>query len=162
MNESLFIKWVKENFPGIIISVTNKLNDSKTPLRYRFKTMLKPVFSATGKWEALSSSNSLVAADLVAMDSSLPLKMRDSMSSAAGDIYKMGIEFQLNETQLTTLNTMISSGSPKAEIMRKMFEDTPRVIGGMYERQELMFLQGLSTGYALVEEDDANTGIGVR
>jgi len=161
MNESLFLKWVKDNLPGVVIRVTSKLNDTKTPLRYRYKTMLRPQFSLNGKWESISASNYLVAADVVAMDSSLPLKRRDKISTATGDITKLGIMLKMNESQLTNLDTLIASGGTKEQIIVEIFKDTPRVIGGMYERLELMFLRGLSSGVTLVE-DTENVGTGVR
>lgn len=162
MKATLFPKWVSEqDLKAFVLGTVKKLNDSKKPLTYRFKSMLRPQFSLSGKWESLLSSNSLVAADLVAMDSSLPLKMRDKMGSASGDIPKLGIEFALNETQLTNLQTLIASGGNKAQIIADIYKDTPRVIGGMYERLEMMFLEGLSTGVTLVEDAD-NVGTGVR
>ena len=161
MEKSLFIQWVQKFFPGIIVRTVETLNDTKRPLVYLHTTMLKPVFSVTGKWESLSASFSLVAADVVAMDSSLPLKTRDSISQASGDIPKMGIELALNETELTQLDTLIANGATNGQVIAKLFADTPRAIGAIYERNEAIFLRGFSTGITLVD-DPENVGVGVR
>ncbi len=161
MQKSLFIQWVQKFFPGIIVRTVETLNDTKRPLAYLHTTMLRPVFSVTGKWESLSASFSLVAADVVAMDSELPLKSRDSISQASGDIPKMGIELALNETELTQLDTLIANGATNGQVIAKLFADTPRAIGAIYERNEAIFLQGFSTGVTIVD-DPENVGVGVR
>ena len=101
-----------------------------------------------------------VAADVVAMDSPLPLKSRDSLSRASGDLPKLGMELFLNEKQMSDIDAMIAQGMDINTIVQKIFEDGPRVIAGVYERLEGMFLQGLSTGIALA--DNNNVGSGVR
>lgn len=161
MEQSLFLQWVNKFFPGITVRVVETLNDSKNPITYLHRRMLRKDFSVTGKWETINSNNSLVMADVVAMDSSLPLKMRDSLSKASGDIPKMGMELKLNERQLTDLDTLVATGGTDAQIVSKLFQDTPKVIGGIYERNEAMFLEGLSSGVTLVE-DTENVGTGVR
>lgn len=161
MEQSLFIQWVQKFFPGIIVRTVETLNDTKNPLKYLHVELLRPVFSVTGKWESLSAAFSLVAADVVAMDSSLPVKVRDAIAQASGDIPKMGIELALNETELTALDTLIANGATNGQILAKLFADTPRAIGGIYERNEAIFLQGLSTGVTVVD-DPENVGVGVR
>lgn len=161
MEQSHFIKWVNKYFKGITIRVVETLNDTTNPLPYYHRRMLKKDFSVSGKWESISVANTLVAADVVAMDSSLPLKKRDAISKANGDIPKMGMELKLNEKQLTDLDTLVAQGGTDAQILSKLFSDTPKVIGGIYERNEAMFLAGLSTGVTLVE-DAENVGTGIR
>lgn len=160
MEKSLFIEWVNKNFKGITVRVVEKLNDSTNPLTYLHRRMLKKEYSVDGKWESISAAFTLVAAYLVAMDSSIPLANRDAIEKASGDIPKMGIELQLNEKQLTDLDTLIAKGGTDAQILAKLFADTPRVIGAIYERLESMFLEGLSSGVTIV--DSNNTGTGVR
>ena len=123
--------------------------------------MLRKQFSITGKWEAISILNTRVSADYVAMDSSLPLKMRDSIGKVSGDIPKSGMELWLNETQLTELDALIATKVEEKVIVAKLFSDLPRVITGIYELNELYFLQGLSTGVISVE-DEKNTGTLIR
>lgn len=161
MEQSLFIQYVNKYFPGIVVKIVSNLNDSTKVPTYLHRSMLKKVLSVTGKWEAIISNNTLVAADVVAMDSSLPLKKRDSIGKASGDIPKMGMELKLNEQQLTNLDTLIAQGGTEADVLSMLFTDTPKVIGGIYERNEAMFLQALSTGVTLVE-DSENVGTGIR
>lgn len=172
MEQSLFIEWVKKYFPGITVSIVKKLNDkNQTELTYRFKQMLNKRFSVTGKWESIISENTNVAADVVSMDSELPLKTRDSIGTVSGDIPKIGMKMYLNEKQLTTLDTMVAKMSTagsneEAETIRKqligeVFKDLPRVMQGVYERNELTFLRGLCTGITLAEDAD-NVGTGIR
>ena len=161
MEQSLFIQWVNKYFNKITLSVVEKLNDTKNPLTYLHRRMLKKDFSVSGKWDSISIANTLVAADVVAMDSSLPLKKRDSISKASGDIPKMGMELNLNEKQLTDLDTIVAQNGTESQIVAKLFADTPKAIGGIYERNEAMFLQGMSTGITLVQ-DTENVGTGVR
>ena len=163
MEQSLFSQWVDKYFKGVVIKVTEKTNDAKDniALPYLHKRLLRPSFSVTGKWETLSGAYNRVAADVVAMDSSLPLKARDSISKASGDIPKMGMELALNERQLTDLNTLVKSGASDKVILQRLFEDTPKAIVGINERIEAMFLQGLSTGVTLVNNAN-NVGTGVR
>lgn len=168
MEQSLFIEEIEKWFPGIVLSTVATLNGTENPQRYYHREMLRKSYSSTGKWESLSADYSIVAADVVAMDSQLPLKKRDSLGSASGDIPKMGLKYLLNENQLTKLETLrgqIALGgnaeAAKAQIIRTIFEDTPRVIQAVYERNEKIFLEALSTGYSEVE-DSENTGTSIR
>jgi hypothetical protein len=161
MEESLFLQWVDKYFKGITVRVVTTLNGEKPPLPYWHRKLLKKDFSITGKWESKNISDKIVAADYVAMDSSLPLKSRPKIRTASGDIPKMGIEFTLNEQQLTELDDMVALRRPETQIIAKLFEDTPRAIGGIYEKNELAFLRGFSTGVTLIEDAD-NVGTGVR
>ena len=137
------------------------MNGGKTPLTYLHRIMLTKEFSPTLKWGSLSINNQVVSADIVAMDSSLPLKRRDSLSKADGDIPKIGMKLSLNETTMNELNILTSTNAPDAEIIKKLFRDTDKVIAGIWERLEYMFLEGLSTGVALVPTED-NPGLGIR
>lgn len=161
MEQSLFIQWVNKFFPGITLRIVETLNDTKNPVTYLHRRFLRKDFSVTGKWESINAANTMVMADVVAMDSPLPLKKRDTISKAFGNIAKMGMELALNERQLTDLDTLIAQGGTDAQILGKLFADTPRVISGIYERLEEMFLMGLSSGVTLVE-DTENVGTGVR
>jgi hypothetical protein len=168
--KSLFIEYVNKYFKGIVVSVVEKLNDkANNILTYLFKEMLRKEPSVTGKWESISTLNTRVSADYVAMDSTLPLKRRDSIRRASGVIAKSGMELWLNETQLTELDIMVAQRAQiqESDIVAKLFVDTPRVIAGIYELTEKAFLQGLSTGVTEIEDhsedkDKDNVGLGIR
>lgn len=161
MEESLFIEWVNKYFKGITIRVVETLNGEKSPRTYLHRELLRKDFSVTGKWETLIGQNQMVAADYVSMDSSLPLKSRGSLGKASGDIPKQGIEFTLNEKQLSELDLLVAQNGTTEQILAKLFADTPKAIGGIWEKNEFAFLQGLSTGVTLVE-DPQNVGSGIR
>lgn len=161
MEQSAFIQWVAKFLPGVTVRIVENLNDSTNPLPYFYKTLTKPQFSTTGKWETLHQENILVSADYVSMDSEDPLKIRDSQGKASGEIAKMSMKLWLNETQLTALDTLIASGGTEAQIAAELFKDTKKVLGGGYELNEGSFLEGFSTGEVMVTDDD-NVGTGIR
>lgn len=162
MEESLFIEYVKKYFPKLVLRFTSELNDSKIAPTYLHTQYLPQLFSVTGQWDTISEQNQLVSADYVAMDSSLPLKKRGGTSATGGKIPKTGIEMQLNETELTNLQTTIAVGADEAQIVRSLFADTQKVIAGQYERNEATFLEGLSTGEALITDDNVGADIAVK
>ncbi|MCL1937598.1 MAG: major capsid protein [Candidatus Azobacteroides sp.] len=124
--------------------------------------MLRKEFSSSGKWETLSTLNTRVSADFVSMDSSLPLKRRDAIRKASGEIAKSGMELWLNEAQVTELLTLSQLAFvQESDIVAKLFTDTPRVITGVYELMERVFLQGFSAGVAEVSDLD-NAGANIR
>lgn len=159
MAQSLFIQWVDKYFPSITAKVVEKFNDEKRQPSYLYKRMLTPVNNVSGKWDTLTINNQLVMADVIAMDSSLPLKSRPAVGRASGDIPKIGMELFLNEKQLTDLDTLIAQGGTQQQIVNVLFNDIPKVIGGVLERNERIFLEGLSTGVALVDTDNEGTGV---
>src|SRR5699024_7399342 len=138
----------------IVVRTVNKVNDTKNPLTYLHRSMLRREFSVTGRWESINIANTVVMADVVAMDSELPLKKRDSITRASGEITKIGMKLYLTEKQLTELNLLISNNPTSSQIGAKLFQDTKRVINGVYERLEKMFLEGLSTGVTVVEDTE--------
>lgn len=161
MEKSLFIKFIEKRYPVLVAKIVELVNGSKNPVRYYHKEMLVKAFSVTLKWNSLSSNGTIVAADVVALDSSLPLKKRDSISKADGDIPKLGMKLYLNERTMQELQILQALPGQENEVLKKLFEDTPRVINGIYEQLELMFLQGLSSGVALVNDED-RPGVGIR
>jgi len=162
MEKSLYLQWLEKYFKGIILKTLEKLNGKPgdLALTYMFKNMLRKEYSLNGKWETLTALNTRVSADVVSMDSQLPLKKRDTLSKASGDIAKSGMKLWLNETQITAINDLIrNTQMPENIFIKKIFEDVPRVITGVYELMEYLFLKGLSSGVALVDDDNVGTGI---
>ena len=159
MATSLFVQWVDKYFPSITVRVVEKFNNENRAPSYLHKRMLTPTYNVSGKWDTLSINNQLVMADIIAMDSSLPLKSRPSIARASGDIPKIGMELFLNEKQLTDLDTLIAQKASQAQIASVLFGDIPKVVGGILERNERIFLEGLSTGVAIVDADNEGTGI---
>lgn len=135
--------------------------DESQPMKYLHKEMLTQELSTDLKWGSSSVDGSIVAADIVAMDSELPLKKQDAISTATGDIPKAGMKLKLTEKQLSDIDTMRAKGVALVEIVKKVFGQVKKVAFGIYERNESMFLEALSTGQTLVE-DTENVGLGIR
>ena len=159
MEKSLYAQYAEKYLQAIVLGIVEKLNDDKRALTYRFRQMLKKEFSLSGTWESLLGKNLRVAADVVAMDSPLPLKNRGAISKANGDIPKLGMQLFLNERQMTEIDAMIASGKDVNQVLSKIFADSTHVITGVYERLEAMFLEGLSTGTTVVDTNNEGTGI---
>lgn len=161
MLATLFPEYVKKWFTGIAKKVTETINGSKEAPKYLFTQWLKEEFSIDLKWKSLSSQGTIVAADVVALDSPLPLKKRDKISTAEGDIPKIGMKLQLNETQMQQIDLLNAKGGMEPTVVAKLFADTKKVISGVYERLEFMFLQALSSGVTSIA-DENNVGVGIR
>jgi Phage major capsid protein E. len=161
MNQTLFVEFVKKWFGTLAGLLNETINDSKKPLPYFFKTMLRPELSPDLKWNSRSINSSVVAADVVAMDSPLPLKKRDSIDTASGTIPKLGMKMDKSEKLLTDIRILRARGVSEDQIVNKIFEDMPRVVNGIHERLEYMFLKALSTGIMLVPNEE-NVGTGIR
>lgn len=161
MTQSLFTEYVTKWFGVIISQVTAKINGKEGERTYFYKTYLKPYETTDLSWASLESSGSVVAVDVVTMDSELPLKKRDSIKKASGTIPKMGSKMALNEKQLSDLNILKLKTDKEAAIVVQLFADAKKLVTGVAERLEYMFLEALSTGLTVVD-DTNNVGAGIR
>ncbi len=159
MTTSMFASYVNKYFKGIVGKFTELYNDKKNEPTFMYEEMLDKEYSADLTWNSSSLNHSIVAADVVSMDSSLPLKKRGTIRTASGDIAKLGIKYQLNEKSISDINVMAAKGQREAEIARKILNNVPNVIRGIKTRIEIMFEQALSSGVVLVETDNEGTGV---
>lgn len=162
MEKSLFANYADKYFKPIVGKVTEKYNDQKTQPVLLHKTMLVEEYSPDLKWGSTSLNHSVVAADVVAIGSSLPLKSRGSIKSASGTLPKIGIRYKKDEKAISDIRVTSARGADEATIVSKIFNDVPKTIRGIDIRKEIMFLEALSTGLTLVEDDDTNDGTGIR
>lgn len=165
MERSLFAEIVEKYFRLVIGKITEKFNGSKTEPVLLHKTMLTEEYSADLSWGSTELNHSVVAADVVSLDSSLPLKKRGKLSNATGTVAKLGVKFRKGEKQITNVNIMIARGADEATVASKIFDDAPKVVKAIDTRTEIMFEQALSTGQVLVvdrSDDGDNDGTGVR
>jgi len=160
MTQSIFQKYLA-SFKAIVKSIEERVNGKKTTQTYLYKDMLKKELSVDLKWETLSVNGAIVAADVVSLSSSLPLKSRGSVAQASGDIPKIGMKKQMTEKQLTDIDVLKARSVSDKILVDKIFDDTVSCILGIHEKLEYIFLKGLSSGVALVD-DDTNTGTGIR
>lgn len=159
MNESIYAEYVNTYFPTLVTSIVEKLNEKNTALTYLYKQLLEPVYSADGRWASILAEYTRVAADVVSLDSELPLKSRDIVETVQGEIPKIGLKLYMTEKQMKDLDAMIALNQPLTRIIRNMFADTQRVIEAVWERIEDIFLSELSSGVGVSER---NNGTGVR
>ncbi len=160
MEASLYSQYVERYFPQLVTRIVERLNEeNRTTLPYLYRDLLEPVFSADGRWASILAEYTRVAADVVALDSELPLKSRDAIELVSGDIPKIGMKMYMTEKQMKDLDAMIAQNMPLTRILNVMFSDLPRVIEAVYERIEDIFLSEFSTGIGLSER---NNGTGVR
>lgn len=161
MNESLFIEFVAKFFPKLQ-TLIEKINGKRNkPLKYYHKEMLRVEYSADQKWESASINSTYVAADIVSMDSPLPVKKRDVVAHSNGKLPKVGMKKLMKETDLNSLNIMKARGEKFALIASKLANDAYACSVGIDEKNELNFLTALSDGYVLVQDDD-NVGLALR
>lgn len=163
--KSLFQNYVDTWMEKLVLSISNKINGKEGEPMYFHLTWLTLKFSPTLKWEALSGNGTTVAADVVTLDSELPLKLRDSIAKASGDVPKIGMKMYLNESQLQNIDIMNATGGREKEIVAELFNDLQKCIYGIHERLEYMLLQALSTGVTEIANEGANqnnTGAGIR
>lgn len=159
--KSIFTQLVDKYFSPVVRRVTETINGKKAEEQLLHTTMLTEEFAPDLKWESSELAGSIVAADVVSLDSSLPLKKRDSISKQVGKIPKVGLKFRKDESDITTINIMQATGAAEDAIVSKVMNDVPRAIGGVRHLVEIMFQQALSTGELLVGED-VTLGTGVR
>lgn len=160
MEKSLYFDYVQKYFPQLVISVIEKMNGkSNQQQTLLYQSLLEPEYSADSRWSSVLAEYSRVAADVVSLDSELPLKSRDVIETSTGDIPKLGLKTYLNEKQMKDIQSMIANNLPTPQIIQKIFADVPRVIEAVRERIEDIFLSELSTGIGL---STRNNGTGVR
>jgi len=161
MNESLFIEFVAKFFPKLQ-PLIEKINGKRNkPLEYLHKTMLRTEYSADQKWESASINSTYVAADIVSMDSPLPVKKRDVVAHSNGKLPKVGMKKVMKETDINAINIMKARGASFALIATKLTNDAYACSVGIDEKNELNFLTALSDGYVLVQDED-NAGLALR
>lgn len=161
MEASIFKNLIVKYFGQLSKAITEKINGAKKEIVFEYKKYLRNDLSTDMKFNSITSNTSVVAADVVALDSELPLKQRGSYSSATGEIPKIGMKKFLTESMLQAIQNMIARGSKEGEVAKKLFRDLADSVKGVHERIDIMFLQALSTGVTLIDEN-TNTGTGIR
>lgn len=109
---SLFLKYILSFFP-ILKTLIEKINGKrKNEMTYLHKdtSILRRVYSTDNKWEADTVDTSYVAADYVAVDSPVPLKSRDKISTANGKLPKGRYEEVLEGVRYPRSQTHGSTG----------------------------------------------------
>lgn len=150
---SLFVEYVSRIFPKLG-NIIEKINGKRKQPEYLYEKMLKKQYSEDGTWEAGSVNTSRVAADIVAMDSPLPLKSRPTVAYANGKLPKLGMALTMKESELKAVDNMKLRGAKWADIANKLVADPIACHFGIKERNEYNFLYGLSHGYVVIPDPD--------
>lgn len=163
MIESLFVDYINKVFPKLdnIVEKVNEKRNGDKKRTYLHKTMLRNVYSADQKWNSASVNTSYVAADMVAMDSPLPIKKRESLAHASGTLPKIGMKKHMFESDINAINIMKAQGAQWIEIANKLTNDPIACSVGIDEQNEANFLTALSDGVVAVN-DENNTGTALR
>lgn len=166
MNLSLFAELVEKYFRLVVGKITEKFNGESLEPTMLHKSMLTEEYSADLNWGSTTLNHSIVAADVVALDSSLPLKKRGAISNATGTLAKIGVKFRKGEKAITDINVMVARGADEATVVSKIMDDAPKCVNAIDVRTEIMFEEALSTGVLLVTDasdtNSDNDGTGVR
>lgn len=159
---TLYPEYVEKYFHKVVGKVTEKYNGKNRKPDLFYKTMLTEEYSADLSWGSTELNSVILAADVVAMDASIPLKKRGSIAAASGKIAKVALKYRKGEKEISDLNIMIARGAEEATIAGKVLNDVPRCIGGIEYRNQMLFEEALSTGQMLVTQGEDNDGTGIR
>lgn len=119
---SLFPEYIDKYFGRVIGKITEKYNGEKEKQTLLYKTMLTEEYSADLSWGATELNNVIVAADVVAMDASIPLKKRGSLANASGKLSKIAIKFRKGEKDISDLNVAIARADRRGNHCRQSVE----------------------------------------
>ena len=165
MIASLFTELVSKYFKLVVGQITELINGEAAEPTMLHKTMLTEEYSPDLTWGSTEINQSIVAADVVSLESSLPLKKRGSLGVATGQIPKLGIKYERGEKAITDINVMRARGADEATVAGRLLDDAGKCIKAMDVRKEIMFEQALSTGTCLISDGtmyDGNDGTGIR
>lgn len=161
MAETLYPQFIDKFFPQLQ-SIIEKINGKRNTLTYLHKDRLRKEYSADQKWASASVNTTYMAADMVAMDSPLPLKQRPTFAQSNGNLPKVGMKMIKNESQINALNIMKAQGLSDEKIIAKLAADAQICAAGIDEINEYNFLAGLSEGVVIVKDENATDGTGLR
>ena len=163
MEKTRFPELTDKFFPQLVEMLAKKINGeiADDPTTYYYKQWLTPRYSVDLKYGSKSVDTNVVVADVISMDSRLPVKSRGSMAQFYGDIPKQGLSFKKGERLLADIEIMKARGASDTEIASELFDDVKACLLGIADRTEAMFLELLSKGVTVVEEN-ANEGTAIR
>lgn len=163
MVQSQFVEYIRKIFPRLqnVVDTVNGKRNGEQKRTYLHKTMLRKVYSADQKWSNAAVNTTYVAADMVSMNSPLPIKSRDAIAHANGSLPKIGMKKIMFESDINAVNIMKAQGAEWTNIANKLTSDPIACSVGIDEQNEANFLTGLSNGIVAVE-DENNAGTALR
>ena len=161
MEQTLFSEIVDKYFSRMVGRLTERWNDLATMPNMVHIEALQEEYTPTLSWNSTTLNHSIIAADVVEMDSSAPLQTRDVIQQASGQLAKLSVAFRKSETDISNLNVLIAKGGKEQELAAKVLDDVPKAINSIKVRNEILFEQALSSGYSLVDNGQ-NDGKAIR
>lgn len=157
--KSIFLRDI-EKYYNLVVKSLNEA-DRNNAKGYLHKELFLNRFSPDMNWNSGDFSNAIIAADVVSMDSSAPLKSRGALRVASGRVTKVSIAYKKNEYEMTQLLNLQARGGQLAELAGLALNDLKAVVDGIDVRNEILALQGLSEGVILTPEE-GDEGVGIR
>lgn len=161
MEQTLFSEIIDKYFSRTVGRLVERWNDLAGLPQLVHIDALQEEYTPTLSWNSTTLNHSIVAADVVEMDSSAPLHARDVIQQASGQLAKLSVAFKKGETDIANLNVLIARGGKEQELAAKVLDDVPKAINSIRVRNEILFEQALSTGYSLVDNGQ-NDGKAIR
>lgn len=160
-----FDQLIAAGLDPVVLALQESFNGENTQPTYSFRTDLGKRYSIDGTYKTMGFDNGLVAADIIALDSPLPIKSRPVIEQASGIVPKIGTERSMNETDRKQLRLLLRSLANNdrvglARVSSLLFNPVRHVYGGVLEQLEWRKLQGESQGFFVA--DTENVGLGVR
>lgn len=138
----------------IVGALVEKRNNRPIEEQPAWRKYLKLEYTPDLRFDSATFNDSVVRAEIVAMNSSLPLKSRGALGVASGKLPKVGMAYKKEEDFFERIDAMKNKGMKNAVIAGKLLEDVPNILGGFDAFLDYGFLQGLSTGVGLIPEED--------
>lgn len=129
---------------------------------YYWPTLFPLKFTPTLTWKALQGTLGVpVAADVISYNSKAPRKTRNVVSRLQGDIPKISVGRDKEETDLNELNQLqqyAKTAEGAQALLDWIYEDTEFCFNGVNARIEWLALRALSTGKIILDSSN-NDGI---
>lgn len=152
MEKSLYFEVIANLFPNLLVQI---IEEKKGDPDYSFLERLGEEYSIDGTFEVLTGSKRTVKADIVAMDSALPLKSRPVMGAAFGKVPKIGQSRVMRGSDLKKLDVMIQKfGNNSDRVRDAVFNDSQSNVDGVLDTMQELYLTGLSAGVVNVGADN--------
>lgn len=152
MEKSLYYSIIANLFPNLLVQI---LEEKKGDPDYSFLERLGEEYSIDGTFEVLTGSKRTIIADIVAMDSALPLKSRPTLSAAFGKVPKIGVSNVMRESDLKKVDVMIQKfGNNSDRVRNAIFNNSIANVDGVLDRLQELYLKGLSAGVVNIGADN--------
>ena len=161
MEQTLFSEIIDKYFARSVGKIYERYNDAALEPALLHLNALQEEYTPNLSWNSTTLNHSIIAADVVEMDTPAPLQTRDVIMQASGALAKLSVAFRKGETDIANINIMMARGGDEATLAAKVLDDVPKAIKSIKVRNEILFEQALSTGYCLVESDK-NDGKPIR